>query len=1018
MLCSRDYIGSLRRNEGPEKLIIKLVGVVIDSLTRASGKRDRTSYDTDSGLTRASTGSKAASGSALSLSIPTSEKLSSDLERDYLPPLMAFLHDKDESTVSLRVPVSISLVKLLRILPIDHCQSKLPAVLTDICHILRSKSQDARDLTRKTLADISALLGPESFGFILKELRGALLRGYQLHVLSYTVHSLLIATTPIFKPGDLDYCSSQLAAVIMDDTFGITGQEKDAEEYISKMKEVKSSKSYDSMELLAKITSVPHIPNLIRPVHSLLKEKLNLKIVHKIDEILRRIGVGVLRNEAVNTQDMLVLCFELIQDVYKSNRDQKDGRSAVHAKYRRYLINHKVTDKNGERGTTSSYTYKIIRFSLDVLRSVLNKHDSLQTPSNIAGFVPIIGDALLQAQEEVQISALRLLTTIIKVPVASIDRDAGVYLAQAIKFIKAAPSTNSEIVQASQKLISAILRYRQEVPVKEIWIADLLKLMQPDLTQPDRQGVLFNFLKVVISRKIMIPEIYETADTVAAIMVTNQSRTARDLARGTYFQFLVEYPQSKERLVKQEAFLVKNLEYAHQEGRQSVLEAIHLMLTKFAEELAQEVISTFFIPLTMVLINDESLQCREMAGTLIKEIWERADQIRQTSIKSLIRGWLDQNQQALLLRAALQSYNLHFEVMGSRSDIQSKLLYPRLLQILSTSQTLDTEEWEVLYFALQAVDKLFQLYFSDFLALEWEDIWRKVQITLLFPHSWVKCAAAKVIGLYLADFGRSNKEKLDQIPLTSSYGLRLDSQAMLYLTRTSLHILNVPAVSEELATQVSRNLVFLGRCFASNGLEWKHSQELEANDDIDEPDETIEGVGSSSPTTAQRLALQYLFQRLSATLRREPLTLRAPSLIPKTASLQVVATMCSILDVSVLTDSLQTILLPLHQFTDPAIAAPYSIDPGFVEASKNLVSTSQELMALLQKRLGTTEFVNQLAKVREGVKQRREGRRVKRRIETVAEPEKVEKEKQRKGERKKERAKVKSGAERSKRRGW
>ena len=146
--------------------------------------------------------------------------------------------------------------------------------------------------------------------------------------------------------------------------------------------------------------------------------------------------------------------------------------------------------------------------------------------------------------------------------------------------------------------------------------------------------------------------------------------------------------------------------------------------------------------------------------------------------------------------------------------------------------------------------------------------------------------------------------------------------------------------------------------------------------------------------------------------------MRAPSLIPKTAALQIMATLCSILDTSALGDSLQTILLPLHQLTDPAIAAPFSVDAAFVETNKNLTTTSQELISLLQKRLGTTEFVNQLAKVREGVKQRREGRRTKRRIEAVAEPEKVGRDKQRKGERKKEKRKEKSGAERGKRRGW
>src|SRR5205809_6210372 len=99
-------------------------------------------------------------------------------------------------------------------------------------------------------------------------------------------------------------------------------------------------------------------------------------------------------------------------------------------------------------------------------------------------------------------------------------------------------------------------------------------------------------------------------------MVNNHVLGFRDLARGAYFQFLMEYPQGKHRLEKQLAFLVKNLEYKHQEGRQSILEVIHLLLTKVGNNLIQDITSTFFVPLVMVLVNDDSAECRQMAGVL------------------------------------------------------------------------------------------------------------------------------------------------------------------------------------------------------------------------------------------------------------------------------------------------------------------------------------------------------------------------------------------------------------------
>lgn len=87
-------------------------------------------------------------------------------------------------------------------------------------------------MARNTLADIAILTGPSYLGFIMKSMKTALQRGYQLHVLSFTLHHILVKMDPLMKPGDLDYCLPEIMDVIMDDTFGVTGQEKDAEEYI------------------------------------------------------------------------------------------------------------------------------------------------------------------------------------------------------------------------------------------------------------------------------------------------------------------------------------------------------------------------------------------------------------------------------------------------------------------------------------------------------------------------------------------------------------------------------------------------------------------------------------------------------------------------------------------------------------------------------------------------------------------------------------------------------------------
>ena len=1023
----RRYGGYIKSKPDLEKTVMKLLGVIIDTLSGAmkDNSRSTNSLEPDAVINQSQMACEYQDKGILAKSMPRSEKLTDDLTNNMLPSLEMYLHEKDESTVSLRVPVAVSVVKLLKLLPQQIFAQRLPPVLIDVCHILRSRAQEARDLTRKTLVEISTLVGPLYFGFILKELRSSLARGYQLHVLSFTMHSILVTTSSFFKPGDLDYCLPQIIAIIMDDIFGATGQEKDAEEYISKMKEVKSSKSNDSMELIARTATIEHLAQLIRPLQALLDEKLDLRMVKKIDELLRRIGVGLLHNEAVKDQKTLVFCHEVIQEVYKREQAPNDMPKKEDYRTTRYLINCKGAKKTGFRGNTSSYNYKLIRFALDVLRSVLQKYDILQTPANLSGFIPIIGDAIVQSNEEIQAPALRLLTTIIKIPLKSIDDNAAIYVAECVRIIKGSTSTNVELAQAALKLVSAILRERRNVEIRETDIAYLLKRLIPDLEEPEKQGVAFNFLKAVMTRKIQITEVYEVLDTVAVITITNQTRTARDMARGAYFQFIMEYPQHKKRFSQQLEFLVKNLEYKHQEGRQSVMEVVNLLMNKVGEDMVQDILSTFFVPLVMKVVNDESNQCREMAGTLLKKLFERADTERTQSLLTLLRQWLSQSDE-LLLRVSLQIYGIYLDMNGLKGETEVPFVLERISKILKSNLKIPLEaDWELLYFALQTMAKLCALFPANAFTTSSASTWSSMRQCLSFPHAWVKLASARLLGTYFADFARTTADQAAlTLPLKGSGGLVLSEPEIIETTLSSLGLLCVPAVSEDLANQSVRNLVFLGKIMAQTSMSWPTRYPVPETEDRTEnrsseeyDDEDVDSEDESSTSTTKP-AIGHLIHYASRILRRGPLTIQPASLRPLLASLQLLGALTAALDPSTIRPQLPTLLLPLHNLTDPQIPHPTSANPAFTDSYRTLVAHAAELMGLVQKKVGVQEYVGVMAGVREGVRGRREGRRGKRRIEALGHPDRVGRIKKRKGERARERRKEKSEGMRGLRRGW
>ncbi|KAL5424359.1 hypothetical protein PMIN06_005408 [Paraphaeosphaeria minitans] len=1042
----RRYTGYLSSKEDMQKTVIKLISGLLDGLHRSArvkgyvastspeAKAQTQSADSTGEVEEADIMEIDEKPSALSKTLPQQEKLTKDIIDHILPALSEFLRKKDESTVSLRVPIAIAVCKALLVLPPTEIETRLPAVLLDISYILKSRSQDSRDMARNTLAEIATFTGSTYFGFILRALRIALSRGYQLHVLSFTLHKLLVELTEQLKPGDLDYCVTDIMDVIMDDIFGVTGQEKDAEEYISKMKEVKSSKSFDTMDIIARSTSPSNLYALVSPIKSLLQEKLNARMVQKIDELLRRIGLGVLQNPTVNDRDILVFGYELIQEVYKSNNSTEKAEF-VEPRNKKFLINMKGAAKSGARQSTALYNYKLIRFSLDILRMVLRKHEELQTPQNLSGFLPVIGDALIANQEELQTSAIRLLSTIIKVPMKELDENCPVYVTESVRLIKGATSSNSEIAQASLKLITSMLRERPNVQVREQDLAHLLKRILPDIDEPDRQGVTFGFLKAVMTRKIVITEVYELMDKVAAMMITNQTQSARQIARSTYFHFLMEYPQAKNRFKKQLEFLLKNLRYDYVEGRQSAMEAVSLILNKVGEKVLEENLGMMFIPLIHSMANDDSADCRTMAGALVKTIFERANSQQLKSFTADLKEWITQNEDAGLKRLGIQCWGLYLEV----ADAKPKELEFVMEQLRATLDVClerrDEEDWELIYYSLTVFSKLTKPW-PDY-TLSSEGMWSSIRACVSYPHAWVKLTAAKLIGTFFADVSTANSESgLGSVPLKGSRGLELTEEMGIKLTHAFLRHLETPNTSEELCIQSVRNLAFLARWLAANtNILWNFKK---VDDDEDVEEGTLVGdaqetngdgsdseFGGFSPAPKSKktkpappTAIHRLVTRLSGLLRRETKIMKLASLHPKSATATLLETLISKLPVPSLTSSLTHLVTTLTTLTDPSTTVPRSTEPAFNDAYRAVLDKSREILRALQTRLGSHAYLQVVGDVHARVRARREERRQKRKIAAVAEPERFGVEKRRRNEVKRVKRKERGAEYQGKRRGW
>lgn len=996
----RRFVGFVESKPDWQKRVIKLLEKVVDALRTAISQKSGDDMDVD--------GEK--KPCRLATTIPDQEKLNAEIINNFLPILLKYVHEKDETTVSARVPAGVIIVKLLTLLPDQLLDEKLPSVLTDISHILRSKAVEARDLTRETLSKISGILGPEKFEFILKELKGALVRGPQLHVLSYTMHSLLLVAIPSFNQGELDYCLATIMSIIMDDVFGVTGQEKDAEEYTGKMKEVKSSKSQDSMELVARTASIRRLGDLITPLQALLLEKLDIRTARKVDELLTRITKGLLDNPAANSQDALVFCYEVIQEVYQTQKPQEQPK--MDPRLKKFIV--QKAAKNSDGAVTAKHTYKLVRFAIDVLRSILKKYDNLRTAGKIATFLPILGDAVLSPTEEVKISALKTLTVLTKVPFKNGDRTGnmdGLYLVahkEALKCIANSTTTASDLAQTALKLISVIFRDRREIHIKDAALDMLLGKLKDDLTEPMYRHVTFNFLRSVLDRKLQTAAVYDTLDHVGTIMITNDDKDTRDLARGAYFQFLRDYPQKRNRWENQLKFIVANLKYEREGGRLSVMEVINLLLKKSVDEFTQEVAATCFIPLIFVLANDDSEKCRLAAGELLKQTFHVADKERLSKFLTMLRSWVEQEGNAAVMKLAMHAFGLYFDGRDPNPNDKKdlKLVSDKILVILGDEDALG-KDWELANTTLNTLQTLVVKYPQQVLSRGSGELWAEVQACLAHSNTTVKLTSIKLLSMYLAGFAK-NATQGATLPLTGSYGLRLEEDDVATLLHLALGILNAAEVDEELATEVVQVLMFLGTFLKSAKAE--ESDEDEEDSEDEEEEEEVK-------KTERKVDMKYLFFKLALIIRKER-QLKPEALVSKLAAMDILGAFCERASVEDLHLSVRNILRPLRNLTDPSIRPPFSLNESFKTRYEALKAKATTIMEALQRKLGNAEYTEALLAVGETIRERRQQRSSKRKIGAITAPEKHGREKRKKFEKKKERRKAKGQEQREVRRAF
>ncbi|KAJ1025144.1 hypothetical protein NDA16_002650 [Ustilago loliicola] len=754
-----------------------------------------------------------------------------------LPRLMAYLEQKDETEASTRLPIAVGVVRVAQCLPAKQRQAQISKLLKTLANVFRAKAQDTRDLARETACKVMSTLGARYLPEFLREMRRSLMRGPQKAVLAFTVHSVLthLMTSKDEPLTSLDQGAKEIIEIAVEDIFGATADDRESIGSKTTYREVKHSKSMDTFEQVSRVVVPNRMAEVLQPLRDILQQTEIPKVVRQVEECLRRISSGIPANPQFDSNRFLSLCATLIRRdaVFLQARKAETKAASRHKSATLYNYAVFLKRKDVEEGATagkdhySRNAHKFVAFGLEMLVTSLRRErfdfQDEEVLAKLNAMVNIVGEAAYANESSVLELSLRAIAQIVKVPVSRVDKALPVFIKQIFGIIHQYGSPQSQIVQTAFRTLTAILRECKQAYLSETHLSGLLKLIAPDLEEPAVQGTLFGLLRAIVSRRLVVSEVYDTMDKVAEMMVTNQSDSVRDLCRSTYLQFLLDYPQGKQRLRNQIGFLAKNMSYEHESGRLSVLEITDAILNKFGDELLQEYAEMLFVALAMVLANDSSPKCREKSASLIRMLLRAMTDAQQDKTALMVDAWSRQEAKPELARVGVQIYGLLLEALPNRgAEWAEKALAVVTKVLVDCADDLESLEnsdtgafgfegieldWQLPYHSLQTLGRITSIVGTgDTKAVEANNAVRRL---LLFPHKWVRISSSRILGgLYaLGEPTAPNMVPIQQDPIASL-------PALVDAAKKSCLQLRSDKLDDTLALQVVKNLVWIGRSFA------------------------------------------------------------------------------------------------------------------------------------------------------------------------------------------------------------
>ncbi|KAH8370516.1 hypothetical protein KR093_003840 [Drosophila rubida] len=571
-------------------------------------------------------------------------------------------YEREEEEIQ-RVPIALAMVKLLQKLPQELLDNSLPGIFMKVCTFLRSPLKSVRMLTRDILKKIMLTLGGSWLGLLLEQLQSLLTRGFQVHVLSVTLHGVLDALRGQLQPAHIESCLQNLLEVALNDIFGDVNAEKEVDKIVAHTPEAKpSAKSYLTLNIAARHIRDNCLLDLLLPFKEHLARTHSRKVTQKIQECFAKIVAGLVENTHIARESLLIFIYgtmsesisDLLPGTQKRQLSAKEQALMKRARPDCLLLQptpgrRSVTTGNKQvKSSAQANAHILIEFGLELLHFVLKrkKLTDLDYQPFLHPLLPLLRDALSSNHARTTSYALKCYTAIWlgEYELAELNAE---QLEPVVKrmfdilknfstFGATRQEENAQLVRASFKAVVALLRKCEDYALSGEQIEQLLLQIEQELQEGEcsSQTMCFTMLKALVGRKVDTRSLHDLMKRLADLSIISQSDHVRDESRGILITYIMEYPlqQRVEQLMK---FMSVQLAYTQPSGRQSAIQFMLGIINKFPLKLLAKHSEFLYLSLGTRLVNDEDTACRRTVAAALEALIGRLNKQQRQPLLDL-----------------------------------------------------------------------------------------------------------------------------------------------------------------------------------------------------------------------------------------------------------------------------------------------------------------------------------------------------------------------------------------------